>query len=210
MNRLSIGLATCFVAAVTAGCGTVTASQPVAGGHTTGPGTTGRVSQTPDTASRGPASGGPASTGPASGGPASTGPASGGSLAGCSSGVSAQGLMITLASNGKTYCVRAGAELNVYLRGTVSSMWLEPLASSNVLKPIPNGALSLPAGLTGGSFTAARPGQVLITSVRPPCQFDIPQWKEGGIEPADPLPKVYPLRFCVPERRFSVSIVVVS
>jgi hypothetical protein len=118
--------------------------------------------------------------------------------------------MITLASNGKTYCVRAGAELNVYLRGTVSSMWLEPLASSNVLKPIPNGALSLPAGLTGGSFTAARPGQVLITSVRPPCQFDIPQWKEGGIEPADPLPKVYPLRFCVPERRFSVSIVVVS
>jgi hypothetical protein len=198
MNRLSIGLATCFVAAVTAGCGTVTASQPVAGGHTTGPGTTGRVSQTPGTASRGPANGRPASTGPASGG----------SLAGCSGGVSAQGLMITLASNGKTYCVRAGAELDVYLRGTVSSTWLEPLASSNVLKPIPNGALSLPAGLTGASFTAARPGQVLITSLRPPCTGALTQKNE--VEPAFPLPKTYPLHACAPHRRFSVTVIVVS
>ena len=198
MNRSSIGLATCFVAAVTAGCGTVTASQPVAGGHTTGPGTTGRVSQTPGTASHGSASGRPASTGPASGG----------SLAGCSGGVSAQGLRITLASNGKTYCVRAGAELDVYLRGTVSSAWLEPLASSNVLKPIPNGALSLPAGLTGASFTAARSGRVFITSLRPPCTGALTQKNE--VEPAFPLPKTYPLHACAPQRRFSVTVIVLT
>jgi hypothetical protein len=198
MNRMTIGLAACL-AAVTAGCGTVTASQQGAGGHTAVPSTTGRTSQTPGTASHGPASARPASTGPAGYGLS----------AGCPGGVSPQGLVITLAGNGKTYCVRVGEKLDVYLHGTVASMWLEPLASSNVLRPIPNGARSLVQGLTGASFAAARPGQVLITSVRPPCQFGIAQWKQGGIEPAFPLPKTYPLRSCSPQRRFSTTIIVV-
>jgi hypothetical protein len=125
--------------------------------------------------------------------------------------VSPQGLVITLAGNGKTYCVRVGEKLDVYLHGTVASMWLEPLASSNVLTPVPNGELSLVAGLTEEFFAAARTGQVLITSVRPPCQFDIPQWKTGGgIEPAFPVPKTYPLRFCAPAHRLSVSILVIA
>jgi hypothetical protein len=120
-------------------------------------------------------------------------------------------LLITTASNGKTYCVRVGEQVEVQLRGSVSSMWLEPLASSNVLTPIPNGELSLVAGLTEEFFAAARTGQVLITSVRPPCQFDIPQWKTGGgIEPAFPVPKTYPLRFCAPAHRLSVSILVIA
>jgi hypothetical protein len=192
-----MGLATCLVAGVTAGCGTVTASQPGTSGHTTAAGGAGQTHGT-------------ATHSPADARPASTRPASGGSLAGCPGGVSAQDLRITLASNGKTYCVQVGSELDVYLRGTVSSMWLQPLASSDVLRPIPNGAMSLPAGLTGASFSAARTGQVFITSVRPPCHFDIAQWKEGGIEPAFPLPKVYPLRSCAVDHRFSTTVIVVS
>lgn len=198
MHRITIRIAACFVAAVTAGCGTVTASQPGTGGHTVAPGTTGRVSQTPGTG-HGLASGHPASTGPA-----------GGSVAGCTGGVATQGLMITLAGNGKTYCMRVGEKLDVFLQGTVASMWLQPLASSNALKPVPNGALSLPKGLTGASFTATQPGDVLITSVRPPCQFSMAQWKQGGIEPAFPLPKTYPLKFCAPAHRFSTTIIVLS
>ena len=176
MNRMTMGFAVCLAAAVTAGCGTVTASQA--------PGTAGHGSASPGSASPGPA--------------------------GCPGGVPAQALMITLAGNGKTYCVRVGEKLDVSLRGTVASMWLEPLASSNVLSPVPDGARSLVRGLTGASFAAARPGQVLITSVRPPCQFDIAQWKQGGLEPAFPLPRTYPLRSCSPPRRFSTTIIVVS
>lgn len=192
MNRTSIGLATCLVAAVTAGCGTVTASQPVTGGHTT---VGGHTVQTPGTASRGPASPGPAGTG---------------APLGCRSAVpGGQVLLITMSGNAKTYCVRVGQQVEVQLRGTRSSHWLAPLASSNALRPVPHGELSLVAGLTEEWFTGVRPGQVRITSVRPPCQGSIRKW-ESGIEPANPLPQVYPLRACAPERRFSVSIVVVS
>jgi hypothetical protein len=115
--------------------------------------------------------------------------------------------VLTLASNGKTYCVRVGERFAVYLRGTVSSPWLAPLPSSNVVVGVPDGALSLVAGLTGGSFAGARPGRVLITSIRPPCGAII---DKNEAEPKGSVPKVYPLRSCVPERRFSVSIVVVS
>ena len=182
MNRITIGFTACLAAAITAGCGTVTASPPDTGGHTVAPGTTARVSPPPRP----------------------LGTCHGAAAAG-------QPLLITTASNGKTYCVRVGEQVEVQLRGSVTSMWLEPLASSNVLTPVPNGELSLVAGLTEEFFAAARTGQVLITSVRPPCQFDIPQWKTGGgIEPAFPVPKTYPLRFCAPAHRLSVSILVIA
>jgi hypothetical protein len=200
MNRMPIGLAACLIAAVTAGCGTVTSSQAVTGGPGMAPGATGQAGHTPGTARYGPAGARPASTGPAGGG----------ALAGCQGPAPAgQSLLITTASNGKTYCVRVGQQVDVQLRGTRSSPWLGPLASSNVLTAVPNGELSLVAGLTEEWFAGARPGQVIITSVRPPCRVSMPQWKTG-IQPAFPVPKSYPLRFCAPEHRFSVSIIVVS
>jgi hypothetical protein len=115
---------------------------------------------------------------------------------------------LTLASNGKTYCLRVGEHLDVYLRGTVARPWLEPLASSDVLVSVPNGVFSLVAGLTGASFAAARPGQVLITSIRSPCSAATISKNEA--EPARPVPRVYPLGFCPPQGRFSVSITVVT
>ena len=117
------------------------------------------------------------------------------------------GDVLTLASNGKTYCVRVGERFTVLLRGTVASRWLEPLASSNILKGAPNGALSLVAGMTGASFAGVRPGQVLITSVRPPCSGPL-----GGRNEAQTkfsVPRVYPLHSCATSRRFLVTIVVV-
>ena len=188
MNIRSSGVAACLLAAAAAGCGTVTASPP--GGithptasavHATASATAARPSQGPGTPNAG--------TGVPSG---CQHPAAG---------------VLTLASNGKTYCVRVGEHFEVYLRGTVSSPWLAPLASSNVLAGVPNGGLSLVAGLTGGSFAGARPGRVLITSIRPPCAATIDKHE---LEPKGPLPRTYPLRSCVPERRFSVSIIVLS
>jgi hypothetical protein len=111
-----------------------------------------------------------------------------------------------VASNGGTYCIRVGERFSVYLRGTLASRWLEPLASSNVIVAVPNGMLSLVAGLTGESFAGARPGTVLITSVRLPCPGAVVQ--KNVAEPAGPVPKTYRLTACAPQHRFSVSIIV--
>ena len=192
MNIRSSGLAACLLAAVTAGvtagCGTVTAS-PSGGGPTpTGTGVHATASATPAKPSQAPGT-----------------PSAGtGVPSGCQQ---LAGGVLTLASNGKTYCVRVREHFAVYLRGTVSTPWLAPLPSSNVIVGFPDGALSLVAGLTGGSFAGARPGRVLITSIRPPCGVII---DKNEAQPKFPVPKVYPLRACAPERRFSVSIIVVS
>jgi hypothetical protein len=188
MNIRSSGVAACLLVAVTAGCGTVTASPPGGGAHPTASAVHATASATAATQSQAP----------------STSNAGTGAASGCQHQAAD---VLTLASNGKTYCVRVGEKFDVYLRGTVSSPWLEPLASSDVVVPVPNGALSLVAGLTGGSFAGARPGRVLITSIRPPCAVII---AKNEAEPKGSVPKTYPLRSCAPQRRFSVSIIVLS
>jgi hypothetical protein len=114
---------------------------------------------------------------------------------------------ITQADNGKTFCVRVGDTVAVLLHSGDSHLWLPPLASGSALKPVPSGEASLVRGVTGAWFSAVRPGQVFVTSVRPPCKVAVTAGK-GGLQPSDPLPKSYPLRFCGPGHRFSVSIVV--
>jgi hypothetical protein len=114
---------------------------------------------------------------------------------------------ITQADNGRTFCIRVGETVTVLLRSDNTSLWLQPLASSGVLEPVPGGEASLAKGVTGAWFSAVRPGRALVTSVRPPCQVAVSGHK-GGLEPSDQVPKSYPLRFCAPGHRFSVSIVV--
>jgi hypothetical protein len=176
-----------LLAVVVTGCATVTASSSGAGAHptttvvhATGSAAATKQSQAPSAVN-----------------------ASTGARSGCQHPANDT---LTLASNGKTYCIKVGQKFDVYLRGTVASRWLVPLASSNAIKPVPNGALSLIAGLTGASFAGARPGQVFITSLRPPCAGVIAQ--KNKVEPAFPLPKTYPLHVCTPQRRFSVTVIV--
>ena len=80
MHRISAGLATCLVAAVTVGCGTAQAGQPGSQGHTNAPATAGSPGQQP---------GSRLASGCQGAGP---------------DGSAAQTLVITLAGNGKTYC----------------------------------------------------------------------------------------------------------
>jgi hypothetical protein len=196
MNFRWSGLAACLLAAVTAGCGTVTASSSGGGAHPTATAGEATASAVHTTASA-------AATKQSQVPSAVT--ASTGARSGCQRPA---GDVVTLASNGKTYCVKVGEKFDVYLRGTVASRWLVPLASSDVIKPVPNGALSLIAGLTGESFAGVRRGRVFITSLRPPCAGAMTQKNE--IEPAFPLPKTYPLHACAPQRRFSVTVVVLG
>jgi hypothetical protein len=115
--------------------------------------------------------------------------------------------VITLASNEKTYCVRVGDKVRVDLRGTDSSPWLRPLVSGDALAPVPGEAAAM--GVTSALFTAVRPGRVIMTSVLPPCQVAVPSAK-NELEPAFPLPKVYPLRSCAPGHRFSALVIVLG
>jgi hypothetical protein len=189
MNFRSSGVAACLLAAVTAGCGTATASSTAGGAHPTTSAVHATASAASTRQSQAPSALNASTDAPN----------------GCQRPA---GDVLTLASNGKTYCVKVGEKFDVYLRGTVASRWLVPLASSDVIKPVPNGALSLVAGLTGESFAGVRSGRVFITSLRPPCPGALTQKNE--VEPAFPVPKTYPLHACAPQRRFSVTVIVVS
>jgi hypothetical protein len=138
------------------------------------------------------------------------GSASAGSSSGCQNPASADSrdptasiLLITLAGNAKTYCVRVGDRLRVDLRGTDSGSWQRPFVSGDALVPIPGAVLT--GAVTSASFTAVRPGRVTMTSVRPPCQVAVPSAKHEP-EPAFPLPK--PLKSCTPGHRFSALVLV--
>ncbi len=72
-------------------------------------------------------------------------------------------------NNGGTFCVRPGERVMVYLRGTLARQWAPIRSDSGALAPVPSGALSLPVGVTGAAFLAARPGTAHLTSDRPVC-----------------------------------------
>src|SRR5215472_10205993 len=192
MLRISAGLVICAAAAVTVGCGTVPAPDSGSGAHAAVPAKTATHGTRP--------------------GASTAGPASAGSASGCQSPASAgtreptaETVVITLAGNAKTYCARVGDRLRVDLRGTDTDPWQRPLASGDALVPIP-GAVTAGA-VTSASFAAVLPGRVTMTSVRPPCQVAVPSGK-SELEPAFPLPKVYPLKSCPPGHRFSALVIV--
>ena len=192
MLRISAGLVICLAAAVTVGCGTVPPPHSGSEAHTAVPAKTANHGTQP--------------------GASAAGPASAGSSSGCQSLASAgtdeptaKTLVITLAGNARTYCARVGDRLRVDLRGTDSYPWLRPLASGEALVPIP-GAMTA-QGVTSALFAAVQPGRVTMTSVRPPCQVTIPSGK-NELEPAFPLPKVYPLKSCPRGNRSSALVIV--
>ena len=114
MLRISAGLVMC----VTAGCGTVPAAASGSGAHMAVPAKTANHGGQP--------------------GASTAGAATAGSSSGCQSHASAgtreqtaRTLVITLAGNARTYCVRVGDMLHVDLRGTAPDPWLRPLVSGN-------------------------------------------------------------------------------
>jgi len=104
--------------------------------------------------------------------------------------------VITQADSGKTYCVRVGDQVTIILHSTQKNLWLEPLASGNVLEGVPNGAASLVEGATGACYQATRPGRSVVTSVRPPCRAAA---NSAGMS--------YPVKSCRLKDRFTVTII---
>jgi len=113
---------------------------------------------------------GPAASGP-SGSPApSTAPPA---AAACGSATPTappnRTLTLGTGDNGRSFCIRPGIGVLVYLRGTPQLKWDALKSSSAVMVPKANGHLALALGVTGGYFVAAHPGEAAITSTRNPC-----------------------------------------
>ena len=79
-------------------------------------------------------------------------------------------LTVTVADNGKTFCVATGTVVEVFLRGTPSNMWQPIYSGSPVLAPRPDPRMALQIGVTRAAFEAVRPGTAAIASVRYPCR----------------------------------------
>jgi hypothetical protein len=78
-------------------------------------------------------------------------------------------LTLGAGDNGRSFCIRPGTGVLVYLRGTPTHKW-DPLKSSSAaMVPTANGHLALVLGVTGGYFVASHPGVAAITSTRNPC-----------------------------------------
>ena len=78
-------------------------------------------------------------------------------------------LTLTAGDNGRSFCIRQGIGVVVYLKGTPQLKWDALKSSSAAMAPAANGHLALQVGVTGGYFVAAHPGVADITSTRSPC-----------------------------------------
>jgi len=78
-------------------------------------------------------------------------------------------LTLHVGDNGRSFCIRPGVGVLVYLKGTPHLKWEALKSSSAAMAPAANGHLILALGVTGGYFVAAHPGVAAITSTRSPC-----------------------------------------
>jgi hypothetical protein len=88
-------------------------------------------------------------------------------------------LTLTLTDNSRSFCVKQGTGVLIYLRGTAAARWGLLRSSSAALVPSANGHLMLALGVTGGYFVAAHPGSAVISSTRSPCGTAPPPTASG-------------------------------
>jgi hypothetical protein len=121
-------------------------------------------------------------TGGSSGSPAPSTAAPAAAACGAASPTSPPGHVLTLGAGdtGRSFCVKPGTGVLVYLRGTPELKWAALKSSSESLVPRANGHLALALGVTGGYFVAAQPGVAAITSSRSPCHLQAPASPPAG------------------------------
>jgi len=78
-------------------------------------------------------------------------------------------LTLRAGDTGRSFCVKPGTGVLIYLKGTPELKWAALRSSSAALVPRANGHLALALGVTGGYFVAAQPGVAAITSSRSSC-----------------------------------------
>ena len=123
------------------------------------------------TAACGQQKAGPAASGsPGSPAPSSGPPAAAACGAATPTAPPRRTLTLSTGDNGRSFCIRPGIGVLIYLKGTPHLKWDALKSSSAAMAPAANGHLALAVGVTGGYFVAAHPGVAAITSTRSPCR----------------------------------------
>jgi hypothetical protein len=78
-------------------------------------------------------------------------------------------LTLSVGDTGRSFCIRPGIGVLVYLKGTPQLKWDALKSSSAAMVATANGHLALALGVTGGYFVAAHPGVAALTSTRSSC-----------------------------------------
>jgi hypothetical protein len=101
---------------------------------------------------------------------------------GAATPTSPAGHILTLGAgdSGRSFCVRPGTGVLIYLKGTPGFRWAALKSSSAALVPRANGHLTLALGVTGGYFVAAQPGLAAVTSSRSACHPGVPASPSAG------------------------------
>jgi hypothetical protein len=89
-------------------------------------------------------------------------------------------LTLSAGDSGRSFCVRPGVGVLIYLKGTPTARWAALKSSSPAMVPTANGHLALAVGVTGGYFVAAHPGTAAITSSRSRCAPPAPSSAPTG------------------------------
>ncbi len=77
-------------------------------------------------------------------------------------------LSITVADNGRSFCVSRGSDVTVILTDSLGRKWSAVQVSSAALRPRGD-ATMVPVGVTVAAYVAVRPGTAIIMSGRPAC-----------------------------------------
>ena len=90
---------------------------------------------------------------------------------GCAQGVQTGTVTLTEADQGRTVCVAAGTDVEVYLRAPrAGQQWSQPVPDRTILQPQASGKRALQLGVTAGFYRAVSPGQARITAQLAPCK----------------------------------------
>jgi hypothetical protein len=89
-------------------------------------------------------------------------------------------LTLSAGDSGRSFCIKPGVGVLIYLKGTQTSKWAALQSSSPAMVATANGHLALQLGVTGGYFVAAHPGTAAITSSRSPCTPSAPSAPPTG------------------------------
>jgi len=75
--------------------------------------------------------------------------------------------------NGRQVCVATGTQLEIYLKGTMTDKWSNPVPDSGVLRPVASGKGALAVGVSAGFYVADHPGQTRVTAFRGSAHFEV-------------------------------------
>jgi len=91
----------------------------------------------------------------------------------CTGAPQTQTVTLSEQDNGRQVCLATGTQLEIYLKGTMSDKWSNPVPDSGVLRRVASGKGALAVGVSAGFYVADHPGQARVTAFRGGVHFEV-------------------------------------